>query len=79
MAVRLIEQWRLAILQVRLDVTRATPVVVARAEFGYREGSPNTFWQRDYHPAMFGLPGWHRRPDEHCSSRSTCARPWSVL
>ena len=55
MAVRLIEQWRLAVLQVRLDVTIPTPFVVAEL-VGYRDGRPHTFWERSYPPAAFGLP-----------------------
>ena len=55
MAERLIERWRLAVLRVRLDVSRAAPVVEAEL-VGYQDGSPRTFWQQGYHPAAFGLP-----------------------
>ena len=55
MAEALIRQWRLAILQVHLDVTMPTPVVVTEL-IGYRRSRPHTFWRREYHPSMFGLP-----------------------
>jgi hypothetical protein len=55
MAQRLIERWRLAVLQVRLDVSRPTPVVEAEL-VGYPDGNKVTFWQQSHHPAAFGLP-----------------------
>jgi hypothetical protein len=55
MAQRLIERWHLAVLVVRLDVTRRTPLVVTEL-VDYQDGSPRTFWQERYEPAKFGLP-----------------------
>jgi hypothetical protein len=55
MGAQLIEQWQLAVLQVRLDVTKPAPVVVAELVEN-RFGRRRTRWERRYDPALFGLP-----------------------
>jgi hypothetical protein len=54
MARQIIEQWRLAVLRVRLDLAARTPSV-ATEMVGYPTGSAQTMWKRRHPIEAFGL------------------------
>lgn len=62
MADKLIEQWRLAVLRVRLDLTERKPAVDIEL-FGHPEGTRHMFWRRRFSLEAFGLTNTARTPD----------------
>ncbi|MET7301666.1 hypothetical protein [Embleya sp. NPDC005575] len=54
MAEALIESWRLAVLRVRLDLTRSSPVAVVEL-VGYPAKNPTTYWHAEFDYGTFGL------------------------
>ena len=54
MAQQIIEQWRLAVLRVQLDLTERTPAV-ATESVTYPERNPHTLWKQRHPLAEFGL------------------------
>lgn len=63
MAEKLIEQWRLAVLRVGLDLSSRTPAVTSRLD-GFRDGIPHTYWNRRDPLEAFGLPETADPPTE---------------
>lgn len=55
MAEKLIEQWRLAVLRVGLDLSSRTPAVTSRLD-AFPDGVQRTYWTRRDDPRAFGLP-----------------------
>jgi hypothetical protein len=63
MAEQLIEEWQLAVLRVRLDVTEPTPVVTTEL-VNYRDGRPHRLWARRHPLSAFGMSDSSSTPDE---------------
>ncbi len=55
MAEKLIEQWRLAVLRVGLDLSARSPAVTSRLD-AFPDGRRRTYWTRRDEPQAFGLP-----------------------
>ncbi|MFJ8746779.1 hypothetical protein ACIRL2_46500 [Embleya sp. NPDC127516] len=54
MAEALIERWRLAVLRVRLDLARSSPIAAAEL-VGYPADGATTYWRADFDYGAFGL------------------------
>lgn len=63
MAERLIEKWQLAVLRVRLDVSKPMPVVLTEL-VGYRNRRPRQLWAVRHPLPAFGLSDSPSTPDE---------------
>jgi hypothetical protein len=62
MAERLIEEWQLAVLRARLDVTEWLPVVITEL-VSYRDGTPQQLWAMRHPLSAFGLSDSSAAPD----------------
>ena len=63
MAELLIEEWQLAVLRARLDVTESMPVVTTEL-VSYRDGSPQQLWAMRHPLSVFGSSGESPSPEE---------------
>ncbi|MEY9842680.1 hypothetical protein [Streptacidiphilus sp. EB103A] len=61
MSGKLVKQWRLAVLQVRLDLSERTRTVAVEL-VGYPEGKLRRYWRRRYAPEEFALPDGTEAP-----------------